>query len=153
MDDVQNLEAIFSDPIAMQHYSSTKDIEATKQWIQWNKESYEKHGFGLWAVIRKDNDQFTGDCGITMQLIDGEEQPEIGYHIRRDLWGQGYATEAAQACKDYAFNVLHLKEVFSYMRSENIASRKVAENIGMALRKEYLNKGHATVAYSIKKEE
>lgn len=42
-----------------------------------------------------------GDCGITLQEVDGTQLLEIGYHLRRDLWGQGFATEAARACRDY----------------------------------------------------
>jgi RimJ/RimL family protein N-acetyltransferase len=150
-DDVDSLAAIFADHETMKFYPATKDREETVRWIEKNVERYKKYGFGLWAVVRKDNDEFIGDCGITMQNIDGEEKPEIGYHIRRDYWGQGYATEAASACKEHAFNKLGLEEAFSYMRSDNLASRRVAEKIGMTLRKEYINNGYPTVIYSIKK--
>ena len=152
MDDVNDLAAIFADPIMMQYYPSTKDKEETKKWIEKNIERYKKYGFGLWAVVRRDNDEFIGDCGITIQDIDGEEKPEIGYHISRDYWGQGYATEAALACKEYAFNVLGMEEIFSKIRSENISSRRVAEKVGMTLQKEYIKEdGNKMVAYSIKK--
>ena len=152
MDDVNDLAAIFADPITMQYYPSTKDKEETKKWIEKNIERYKKYGFGLWAVVRRDNDEFIGDCGITIQDIDGEEKPEIGYHISRDYWGQGYATEAALACKEYAFNVLGMEEIFSKIRSENVSSRRVAEKVGMTLQKEYIKEdGNKMVAYSIKK--
>ncbi len=150
--DTDNLAAIFADPVTMQFYPSTKDREETKQWIEKNMERYKKDGFGLWAVIRKDNNEFIGDCGITMQDIDGEIKPEIGYHIRRDYWKMGYATEAALACRDYGFNVLGLPELWGKIRKDNLASRRVAEKVGMKLIKEYAkDNGEIRVAYSISK--
>lgn len=150
LNDAKILEQIFSDPIAMEYYPSSKGTEATKNWIKKSQKSYEKNGFGLWAVVRKDNEQVIGDCGITMQMIDGKEEPEIGYHILRNQWGQGYATEAAEACKNYAFSTLGIEEVFSYTRAKNTASRRVAEKIGMKIIKEYSNDEQLTVVYSIK---
>jgi RimJ/RimL family protein N-acetyltransferase len=147
--DIDSLYLIFSDPVAMQFYPSVKDKIETKKWIEKNLARYKKDGFGLWAVVRKDNGECIGDCGITMQCIYGEEKPEIGYHIRRDYWGKGYATEAARACKDYAFNVLHIDEVYSYMKTGNLASRKVVEKIGMVLQVGCLENSD-TVVYSIK---
>src|SRR3989339_118632 len=141
LDDVDALATIFADPITMQFYPSVKTREETKQWIEKNIERYKKNSFGLWAVVRKDTDEFIGDCGITIQNIDGEEKPEIGYHIRRGYWKMGYATEAATACRDYGFNVLGLEELGGDIRAENFASRKVAEKIGMKLQKEYIKNG------------
>lgn len=79
----------------------------------------------------KEGDTFIGDCGITMQNIDGVRLPEIGFHIIKEYWNKGYATEAASACKEYAFNVLDYSEIFSYTTLKNIPSQKVAEKIGM----------------------
>ncbi|MEY2373611.1 GNAT family N-acetyltransferase [Lysinibacillus capsici] len=83
------------------------------------------------AVILKDGHKFIGDCGITMQNIDGVWLPEIGFHIIKAYWNKGYATEAACACKEYAWNVLGYSEIFSYTTLKNIPSQKVAEKIGM----------------------
>jgi len=68
-----------------------------------------------------------------MQEVDGVEEVEIGYHIRRDLWGQGLATEAAQACRDYGFSQLGFDKLISLINPANIASRRVAEKNGMRL--------------------
>jgi RimJ/RimL family protein N-acetyltransferase len=54
MDDVDNLLGIFSDPEAMRYYPATKGRKETIEWMDWNLKSYSEHGFGLWAVIRKD---------------------------------------------------------------------------------------------------
>lgn len=52
-------------------------------------EKYEKYGFGLWAVVLKKTGEFIGDCGITIQNIDGEMLPEIGYHIHKNIGVRG----------------------------------------------------------------
>ena len=80
-EDFDTLYEILSDPETMRHYPAPFDAERTKRWIDWNLENYEKYGFGLWAVVLKETGEFIGDCGITIQNIDGEMLPEIGYHI------------------------------------------------------------------------
>ena len=64
-------------------YSAPFDEERTRGWITWNLKNYEKYGFGLWAVVLKETGEFIGDCGISIQNIDGEMLPEIGYHIHK----------------------------------------------------------------------
>lgn len=131
--DLDDLHLIFSDPESMKHYPKPFSREKSMQWIEWNLENYLKLGFGLWAIILKQNNLFIGDCGITMQQIDGQLLPEIGYHINKLYTRNGYATEAAKACRDYAFNILKFPEIYSYMKYSNIASQRVAENLGMKL--------------------
>jgi len=134
LDDVDGLLEIFSDPVAMKYYPSTKTIQQTENWIKWNLESYQSNGFGLWAVVLKDNDEFIGDCGITQQSVDDKQETEIGYHIKRVHWGRGLATEAAKACLDYGFSVLNLRRLVSIVDPNNIASRKVADRIHQNMR-------------------
>jgi RimJ/RimL family protein N-acetyltransferase len=156
LSDTDSLAEIFADTETMQYYSSTKSKEQTTQWIKWNIENYTKHGFGLWAVILKQTNTFIGDCGITLQNIDDEMKHEIGYHIHKKHWNQNIATESAIACRDYAFQVLELNEIFVKTNIRNLASRKVAEKTGMSFRKTYLSKsrpGELSCFYSITKEE
>ena len=70
-----------SDKETMVHYPKPFDEEKVRSWIQWNLENYAKYGFGLWAVVLKKTGEMIGDCGVTIQNIDGELLPEIGYHI------------------------------------------------------------------------
>ena len=70
-----------------------------------------------------------------VQLVEERDQLEIGYHVRRSLWGNGYATEAARSCMDYAFNQLGVPRVISMIRPENLNSRRVAEKNGLVCEK------------------
>ena len=88
-------------------------------------------GFGLWAVAEKADGGLIGQCGVTMQDCCGREVPEIGYLFRRDCWHKGYATEAAIACREYAFHTLGAGEVCSIIRDINLASQGVAKRNGM----------------------
>ena len=133
MSDLDDLHCILSDPASMIHYPKLFSRGKSIRWIEWNLDNYAALGFGLWAVVLKQENLFIGDCGITLQKIDGEYLPEIGYHINKAHTGKGYATEAARACRDYAFEVLKLPKVYSYMKYTNIASQKVAEKNDMRL--------------------
>lgn len=156
MEDLQGLHAILSDPEWMQHYPAPFSLEKTTGWISWNIENYAMYGFGLWAVMLKGTDApltLIGDCGITMQKIDGSMEPEIGYHIHKEFACNGYATEAARACRNYAFDTLQLPAIYSYMNENNLASQKVAQKNGMRLVKKIEETHQATVIYRITKEE
>ena len=131
LDDLQNLLGIFSDAEAMQFYPSTMDEYQTRQWIQRTLIRYEKDGFGLWIVELRDSGEFVGQCGLIAQNVNEKPEVEIGYLFLRRWWGRGLATEAACACRDFGFRKLGLKRLISIIDPENIASRRVAEKVGM----------------------
>ena len=137
MDDLDSLYVILSDPETMQHYPAPYDKAGTRRWIEWNLDNYARYGFGLWAVVLKETGEFIGDCGITLQNIDGERLPEIGYHIHKKYWRRGFAREAAQAVRDWAFENTDYPALYSYCKYTNEASYKTAEAIGMHFEKEY----------------
>jgi RimJ/RimL family protein N-acetyltransferase len=91
----------------MRYYPAPYDPPGVEQWIERNRQRYRDDGVGLWAMELTKTQQIIGDCGIILQEVEGERLYEIGYHLRRDFWGQGLATEAAIACRDWAF--AHLK--------------------------------------------
>lgn len=154
MDDLPELHDILADPESMRYYPNPFDLNQSKSWISWNIENYSKYGFGLWAVVLKATNQFIGDCGITMQNINGEDFPEIGYHINKRHTNKGYATEAARACMNYAFEVLKLSKICSYMKYTNVSSQKVAEKNGMMLMAEFDDeRNEKTRVYTITLEE
>ena len=152
--DLEDLHAIFSDPESMQHYPGPFSLEKSKKWIEWNIKNYATYSFGLWGVILKEENKLIGDCGITMQNIYGKMEPEIGYHINKYYTNRGYATEAAIACRDYAFTVLNLNRLYSYMKYTNAPSMRVAEKNGMKFVAEVENqKNIKTRIYSISRDD
>ena len=135
--DYDAIHAVLADSDIMQHYPYTFDETRVRGWIARNMERYRTDGFGLWAVVLRESGEVIGDCGLTMQPINGQQLPEIGYHIRADRQRMGYATEAAAACIRYAFEQHDFPVVYSYMKHTNAASAAVAAKNGMQLIQEY----------------
>lgn len=135
-EDFSDMYAVLADSDIMQHYPYTFDKNRVKNWIACNVERYAKHGFGLWAVCLH-NGKMIGDCGLTMQNIDGELLPEIGYHIAKAYQRQGYAKEAASAVKDWTFQNTAFNVVYSYMKATNLPSIATAKAVGMSFVKKF----------------
>lgn len=153
-DDFDTLFEIVSDAETMQHYPASFDEEKTRHWINWNLENYVKYGFGLWAVVLKETGEFIGDCGVTMQNIDGEMLPEIGYHIHKKHWRKGFAKEAAGAVRDWVFLNTQYDAIYSYMKYTNTGSYSTALAIGMKKLKEFADpKNTISYIYAITRDE
>ena len=133
-DDFASLKKVISDPENMKYYPKPYDDDGVNRWINWCKSSYQKYGFGLWSVILKETGEMIGDCGVSMQFINDDWRPEIGYHLRKDYHRQGIGKEMTEAVKDYFFTHFNYDEVYSYMNKDNIPSIKTAEVNGMTFR-------------------
>ena len=105
--DFDALYKVFADTEIMKHYPYVFDEARVRNWIERNIERYLIFGFGLWAVCLKETGEVIGDCGLTMQLINDQIRPEIGYHIRADKQRNGYAKEAAIAVRNWTL-LIHL---------------------------------------------
>src|SRR5262249_49288224 len=114
-----------------------------------NLKHQEEHGYGLFSVTLKSEGLLIGDCGLEQMEIEGVSVTELGYDFRSDCWNQGYATEAATAVRDYAFQTLRLPRLISLIRVGNQASRRVAEKIGMRLAEEIVRYGQPYWMYTI----
>ena len=134
-DDIAALEAVIGDPVAMRWYKAPFDHAGVTEWIERNIHRYRSEGHGLWAMVLKSSGEVIGDCGCVAQEVEGRKAIEIAYHVRRDLWGNGYATEAAHACIEFAFNRLGAQRVISMIRPGNVNSRRVAEKNGLTCEK------------------
>jgi RimJ/RimL family protein N-acetyltransferase len=150
--DADALALVISDPETMRYYPSPYDRAGVEEWIARNIRRYRTSGYGLWALDWKSTGEMIGDCGISLQDVDGEQLPEIGYHLRRDMWGQGFATEAARACRAYGFRVLEADLLISLIRPENVASCRVADRNGMTIWKETVRAGLRHYVYRISRE-
>lgn len=115
--DFAALYKILADSDIMRHYPYTFDRARVQNWIDKNISRYRVFGFGLWAVCLKQSGEMIGDCGLTMQIIDGDIKPEISYHIARAHQRRGYAKEAAAACLRRAFEITPFGVIYSYMKA------------------------------------
>ena len=153
-DDFEALYCVLSDADTMQHYPYTFGAAQVRSWIERNIERYRIFGFGLWAVCLKETGEMIGDCGLTMQLINGQIRPEIGYHIRSDQQRKGYATEAAIAVRDWTFRNTPFQVLYSYMKAANEPSAKTAVAYGCKQVEEFLDEMNgATKVFAISRDE
>lgn len=111
----------------------------------------------MWAIIDKMSGQVIGQCGVTLQQTPQGTVHEVGYLLNRYWWHLGYAIEAARACKDYAFENIGAEQVCSIIRTENLASQRVAIRNGMVPRslftKHYWHQDMPHVVYSVSRAE
>jgi len=153
-DDFDALYQVLSDSDIMQHYPYIFDEARVRNWIQRNIERYRVLGFGLWAVCLKESGEMIGDCGLTMQIINGQIKPEIGYHIKADKQRKGYAKEAAIAVRDWAFHNTPFHIIYSYMKYTNVPSEKTALSYGCKQVDEFTDEiNEITKVYAISREE
>ena len=150
--DADTLELVLSDPETTKYYPAPIDQNGIQQWIERNLRRYAEDGVGLWAMALKSSGEMIGDCGITRQHVEGEHLYEIGYHLRRDLWGRGLATEAATACREWGFTNLKVDRLISLIRPDNVPSRRVAERNGLTIWKEVGWRGLRHYVYAVKRE-
>lgn len=148
---------ILQDEDVMYAYEGAFNDEETHDWLerQINRYSEYEHRYGLWAVVLKESGEMIGQCGITQQDCNEETVFEIGYLFQKAYWHKGYATEAAIACKKYAFNNLDIDEIYSIIRDNNIPSQNVAKRNGMTPKgkfaKHYRDVFMPHIIFSVKK--
>ena len=125
---------ILQDSEVMYAYNGPFSDEEVDEWLERQLARYRQYGYGLWAVVLKATDEMIGQCGLTLQQWNAREMLETGYLFQRSHWHQGYATEAARACMDYAFGTLNSPIVCSIIRDNNLPSQQVALRNGMTRR-------------------
>lgn len=117
-------------------------------WIRWNIDNYARHGFGLWVLETHDG-EFVGDCGLTMQDVEGVDLVEGGWHVRADRRRRGYAAEAAAAVRDRARD-LGVEHLVAIIRPHNVASQGVARRIGMSLERSVVKNGGPALVHGVR---
>lgn len=153
--DFDALCVMLQDIKVMYAYEHAFSDQEVVDWINRQLERYQTYGIGLWACILKETGQLVGQCGLTPQIFNDQQVIEIGYLFNAAVWHQGLATEAAIACKNYAFNVLDLSAVYSIIRDTNSASIAVAKRCGMlqvgSIVKHYYNLEMPHLVYSVQR--
>jgi RimJ/RimL family protein N-acetyltransferase len=133
--DLGDMAALLGDEDVMRYYPRPKTRSEALAWIAWNQRSYRDHGCGLWIMNLRGTGAFVGDCGLTFQRVDGACELEVGYHVRTSMQGQGYATEAAAASRDFARDVLGFRRLTAIIHPLNLPSQRVAARIGLKMEK------------------
>lgn len=133
---------IWGDPEVVRFLGGrTQSPEEAAKGIERMLKQWERHGVGLFSVLRKEDERLVGRVGYLLwnserwvnamhEELDEPLELEIGWVIARAFWNEGYATEAALACKDHALGPLGRDRVISLIAPENVASIRVAEKIG-----------------------
>jgi [ribosomal protein S5]-alanine N-acetyltransferase len=132
MEDEEALAQVYCDAETMRWYPAPYTGEQVRERIGQQIDRYAS-GAGLLGMVEKQTGRLIGDCGVTWQDVEAVMEPEVGYHVHRERWGQGFATEAAKAVIGYAFNQLGVNHVISMIRPENVQSRRVAEKNGLTV--------------------
>lgn len=152
--DLESLHRIVSDPTTMSFWPTPFTREATEAWIACSLKSYRDNGFGRWAVQLRESDEIIGDCGIIRAEVNGVMEYDLGYIIHHPHWRKGYGYESAAECMRYGFETLGINRFVANMATDNIASARVAEKLGMQLERTFnnpRNRGLETYLYSLER--
>lgn len=144
-DDAQALATLWADPKVTQYMGGPRDREKIRQGFEEDAELSPPPEIDLWPVVEKASGQIIGHCGLIDKEVDGQAEFELIYVFAPSVWGKGYATEAASAVKNYAFEELGLERIVSLIDPRNAASERVAIKIGMQFEKETLRPSRKTL--------
>lgn len=151
-DEKQRVIDLFTDAEVMRHVDNgvfSKDV-AESLWTKLIENFYPSGITTIYGVFAKDDERYIGHCSIRPRPEKLEEW-EIGYILKKDAWGKGFATEIASRLIQFGFNELKLTEIAATIDEENLDSVKVAEKVGMRFKEfEYDERGRFFV-YSVKK--
>jgi RimJ/RimL family protein N-acetyltransferase len=138
LEDLEALFAFYTDPEVIRYIpDAPRTYEETKEELEWFLNGHPRFPeLGLWATIHKETSEFIGRCGLLPWTIDDQHEVEVAFALSRAYWGQGLATEVAQALVDYGFERLGLSRLICLIDHGNQASIRVATKIGMTFEKE-----------------
>ena len=151
-DDLDDLSELLGDGPALVHWGPPLDREGARTWIARNRARYRADGFGRCAVELRGTGRLIGDCGLIRTTVEDRTEIELGWIMSRAHQGRGFATEAAMAWRDFAFEVLRLDRIVSMVSEQNVASRRVAEKLGMAVERPAVWDGLPLLMYALPRE-
>lgn len=147
--DLDALAAMVADAEQMTFYPRPKTRDEAAAWLRRNRAFYETHGFGTWLIELLPLSRFAGYCGIRPLELDGVAEVELAWHVHREFWNQGVATEAATMACAMAASRFGITRLIALVHTEHVASRRVAEHIGMGVERTALLDGdYPAVVYA-----
>lgn len=132
--DILPFRMMCADPKVMEHLGGPQTAKAADEAIAKATADQQKHGHCFWAAERKADFSFIGFCGLKLCDIAGspvEGEIEIGWRLRRDAWGQGFAKEAAYACFDWGFRNIECARIIAITVSANTRSWGLMDRLRM----------------------
>lgn len=152
-DDLPMLIEQRSDPDVNRYLGGTtlQNQEALAKRIEFYISCYASHGFGMCAMLWKGSGNVIGSAGL--QPLDGTDEIEVGYSMIKDFWGKGIGTEAAHGWLDFGFNEAGLERIVAVANTDNAASRRIMEKLGMCYEKTEFHYGADCAFYAISKDD
>jgi RimJ/RimL family protein N-acetyltransferase len=133
-DDLDLIVDLDSDPAVKRYIDDGAPVDRAElaETLEWWLGLYDRFaGYGFWAAIERSSGRFLGWFHLRPGDGAGPREPELGYRLRRDVWGQGYATEGCKALIDKAFAELGADRVYATSMAVHAASRRVMEKAGL----------------------
>jgi [ribosomal protein S5]-alanine N-acetyltransferase len=152
-EDLDAIHSIWVEPEVRRYLWDDEQIsrERAEAVLAGSSESFGSDGFGIWAVIHKENEELIGFCGF--RFLDDTPEIELLYGISTPHWGMGLATEAAGAAIRYGFEEVGFERVLGIADTENTASRRVLEKVGMKSQGRVSHEGRDETHYAIRRKE
>jgi ribosomal-protein-alanine N-acetyltransferase len=150
-EDLEPLYALYRDPEIRKYYpDGTRTLQETKEELEWFICGHPRYPeLGLWATIERSTGEFLGRCGLLPWHIQGKDEVELAFMIKKNRWRQGFATEAAQGIIAHAHRVLGLQRLVSLVVPGNAASAGVARKVGMSFEREFTDEFGPSQLYAL----
>jgi RimJ/RimL family protein N-acetyltransferase len=150
-DDLAHLYGLYRDPEIRRYYpDGTRSLEETKEELDWFLHGHPRHPeLGLWATVERSSGEFIGRCGLLPWHIQGRDEVELAFMIKKDRWREGFATEASLGIIKHAHQVLGLRRLVCLVMPGNAASAGVAQKVGMCFERDFEDEYGSSGLYAL----
>lgn len=146
-----DLWRLHQDPAVAEWWGGVWSHEYAIQWASSREDQWIAEGVSKWIAYDRTDSTLVGRGGLSRAIVDGELCLEVGWTVRAELWGRGFATEIGQAGLTFAFDELDADEVVAFTETTNARSRAVMERLGMADPRAITHDGEPFVLYVIRR--
>ncbi|MEZ4662037.1 MAG: GNAT family N-acetyltransferase [Caldilineaceae bacterium] len=150
--DLDELRHLHQDEQVMRTLGGIRSAEQTEHFLAEKIKHWQTHGFGYWIFRHQATADFVGRAGLQHIHIGGRDEVEVGYTVARRHWGQGYATEMAQAMIDIAFQQLALPTLVCFTLTTNLPSQRVMRKVGFTFERKITHANQPHVLYRLNRE-